>query len=44
MEPHLFVCPLLREELGSRTDDVMKSPSIKDKRALRLCNPLTFTA
>jgi len=28
--------------MESRIDDVMKSPSINDKRAPRLCNPLTL--
>ncbi len=29
-------------KIESRIDDVMKSPSINDKRALRLCNPLAL--
>ena len=29
-------------KIESRIDDVMKSPSINDKRAPRLCNPLTL--
>jgi len=28
--------------MESRIDDVMKSPSINDKRVPRLCNPLTL--
>ena len=41
MRPHP-VCPSRERILKSRTDDVMKSPSINDKRVLRLCNPLAL--